>query len=141
MGKLLGRVQRLYVGTDTPTTKVGNLVEGSLQGQRGEVTTTDCDSGDWEEYAPGRKNATMELTCRYNEADEGQNILMDNFFDPTDSLIKIKYMLEEKTGAKMYTADAFVTNWQPSAPDGDVDQLSITLRVNKVVPADQTTGG
>lgn len=126
---------------------VGGLVSiGFPDAAKEEAETTDTDSGGNREYIPGlRDSGTVELTCRHNPTDPGQQALDANFLAPAD-VVECQIILppeanadQSGSGRVTYTFDAFVL----AGPQGDLAmadstaaEVSYTLRVTGPVSTD-----
>lgn len=133
MAKRLGRLRSIAISTDggTTWTPVGNLTDGTWNGTRDEVESTDADSGDSKEFLAGRQSHTLDFTCRYNEADAGQAALETAFFDGTTP--KFRWRSETLTGIKERQADGIVTALNHQTPDADTQNLTGTIRITGAV--------
>lgn len=140
-GKVLGRLRTVEVSTDGGTTwlNVGRLTDSTWNGSRAEINATDGDSGDSEEYMAGRANHSLEVTARYDEANEGQQAVEEAFF--TGTTIKARWRAKTGVGEKERTADAIVTACSSPSPDGDTTNLSATIRITGAVTRADQAGG
>lgn len=133
MALVEGQVSKLYVSEDGGTTfvPVAKRVDMTLNLNKGEIDASHMDTGGWSEYLEGRKDATIDFTCRYDEEDAGQGILIDNYFE--GGTIKVKFLLKEEIGANEYVADGFVTSLSPAPSDGSPTDMSGSIRLTGVV--------
>lgn len=130
MAKIAGRLSTLEVSADGGSTyyEVKGAVDLKLNGSQAELKSTSHDSGQFEEYEPGRKDMTMDVSCRFNQDDAGQAIVKDAYFSA--SKIDIRFRMETNTGREQYTAKAFPSSLGPSGPDDDIASIDFTLRIS-----------
>lgn len=64
-GKFNGTVQKLII-IGTPNKDIQHRMDVSLSITTADIPSTDADSGGWEEFLPGLRNATIKLTGRTN---------------------------------------------------------------------------
>lgn len=133
MAILQGQVSKLMVSDDggTTYTAVGQRVDMTLNLNKAEIDASHMDTQGWSEYLEGRKDATIDFTVRYDEADAGQIMLIDSYFD--DTVLDFKFMLKEEAGANAYTASGFVTSLSPAPSDGSPTDMSGSIRLTGAV--------
>ena len=129
-----GRIGTVEISTDGGSTfdKIGRLIDGSLNIESAEITTTSHDSDDWEEFLQGRKNATIETSHRYDEADTGQDKAIQAAFDETEVDLRWRSRGTVST-AKQYTSKAFVRSLPLESPNDEENKLAFTIRLTGVV--------
>lgn len=128
MGKIAGRISTLEVSSDGGATffELKGATDITLNSNQAELTTTAHDSGQFEEYVPGRKDFSLDVGLRYDEADPGQNILVDAFFSGTT--LDWRFRMQVGTGNRQWLVKAFPTSLSPAGPNDDVASLDVTLR-------------
>jgi len=128
-------------GTDVSfaSNDIGGLVNTSTpDASKGEVESTDHDSGRWREYFPGlREGGTVELTMRKIDGDAGQAALRTNYeADRATEECVITFPAEATTDSAVVTVtfDAFVVNIDGDEMPADQDdpaEFTATLRLVK----------
>jgi hypothetical protein len=132
MAKVLGRLRKVYIGANEGSaTTIGNLTDSTWNGSRAEVSTTDADSGDSEEYQPGRMSSTLDISARYNEASTSQGALIAAYFSGAE--VFVKWVADTGSGMRKLTGKAIVTSCNIPSPDGDTTNLTATLRITGAV--------
>lgn len=134
MSCIAGRLAKVQISVDGGVTyaNLGGLVDGSMNGTVDSLECTDHDSGGVREHLPNFFDATMDLTLRWDE-DEPVQVLLEATVFPAPTTFKIYFYLEGTAGRRRYEADAFVTDWTPSAPLDDVAGLDVALQLSSVV--------
>jgi len=110
---------------------VGGIIDASFSGSRAELDSTEHDDAA-RTYISGRMDATVDLSLHWDEADSGQGALADNWFNNTGAEALV-FRMQTAGGAHSYTANAFVTSWNPSGPNDDTGKVSCTLRISGAV--------
>jgi len=140
-GLVPGRLAQVEVSADGNTwKKVGRLVEATLNSSRAEDEATTHDSGEDDEFFPGRRNSTISGEWRYDESDEGQQFLIDAHFgamdtegDVSDILFHVRFKL--KSNGRVYkSSEAFLTQFEIRAPNQGLCPLNMTIRLNNIEP-------
>ena len=129
MPKIAGRISTIEISTDGGSTfhEVKGASDVTLSGNQAELTTTSHDSGQFEEYIPGRKDFTIDLGLRYDEADPGQDLLMDSFYSGTT--VDWRFRMQVGTGLDQYLCKGFCSSLSPAGPNDDVASMDATIRV------------
>ena len=122
----LGSVQASSSGLVAGLTTVGGLVDGTLNGDQSSIKTTSHDSGQFEEYLPGRKSFTMDLKCHYDEADAGQGALIDSFLNGTTILFAFNQIVGSTY--KQGRISGFVTKFSPGSPNDDAASVDFAVQ-------------
>ena len=130
MTKIAGRLGRVAVSSDGGTTffEVAGITDMSLSAAQAELNATAHDSGQFEEFINGRKDATLDLSLLWDEDDPGQNVITEAFTSATR--IDVRFRMQEKLTAVEFLAKAIVTGYSPSAPNDDIATADVTLRVS-----------
>jgi hypothetical protein len=131
MAVLLGRVQTAAFNDGGGYDEIGKIVDGSLELESAEVTITNHDSGLWEEFLQGRSNATMTLSCRYDETDAGQEAALAAWTAQTAGTCRFR--MGGAAGTKQYSASAFVKSAPLNAPNDDAADLQLTFRLTGAI--------
>jgi hypothetical protein len=92
-----------------------------------ELNATCKESGAYEEFLAGRKDATIDITMHWDEEDDGQNKLASAHF--SDTTVVVQYRMEEASGKDQHVVTCLVTAWNPDSPNDDIADISATLRV------------
>lgn len=138
-GLVPGRLAQVEVSLDGQAwKKVGRLVEATLNSSRAEDEATTHDSGEDDEFYPGRRNSTISGEWRYDEADEGQEILADAHFaamdaegDVDDITFHVRFKL--KSSGRVFVCDeAFLTQFEIRGPNQGLCPLNMTIRLNRI---------
>lgn len=134
MARQAGRIQKLAVSTDGGTnyTEVKGIADATLNLEQAELTTTAHDDGDFETFIVGRKNGSIDVTVRYDEADAGQQTLLDSFFDGTTLDYRWR-MRGDVSGARELTAKGIITSQPQAAPNDDVASMDTTIRLTGTI--------
>lgn len=131
MGIVPGKVSSLAVSTDGGLTwkMVGGRVDMTLNLAKAEIDASHMDGGGWANYLHGRKDASIDFTVRYNEADEGQMALIDNYFSATDEELDVRFRLQTGAGMNQFRGKGFVTALSPAPADEAPTDMSGTIRI------------
>lgn len=130
MAKFAGRKARVYVGTTTPSTLIGGLDSVDFQGSKAELDQTAYEDGDFMTYLDGYKSATVVLSGRRDEADAGQQLVIDSFEDNPATAYKVRFDEAGTTsGNRRREASFIVTSWNETPVRGGVATFSATLRI------------
>ncbi len=129
MAKIQGRLGRLAVSSDGGTTwvQVNGIQDMTFTGNADELDVSAHDSGQFREYLQGRKDATIDGTLWWDEADPGQNIVKNAYFSSTR--IDMRFRMEENTGRDEIFTKGIVTSYSPASPNDDAASVDFTLRV------------
>lgn len=139
MGLQTGQLAYLKLSTDggSTYTKLGKVDSLTININAAEIEAGHFDDDGWLEYLEGKKDATIDFSCKYDESDPGQDILLDYHFDSLT--LDIEWAHKVGTGNRKYTATAIVTSLSPDFPDNDVAMITGTLRItSKPTPGTQT---
>lgn len=128
MAVILGRVQKASFNDGGGYDAIGKIVDGSLELDSAEIVVSTHDSGAWEEYLQGRGNLTSTLSCRYDEADVGQEACLAAAFAQTMGTYRFRTRGDVST-AKEYFASAFVKSAPMNSPNDDAADLSLSFRL------------
>lgn len=128
MGKIAGRISTIEVSSDGGLTffEVKGAVDITLNSNQAELTTTSHDSGQFEEYVPGRKDFSIDLGLRYDEADPGQSLLVDGYY--TGSVLDWRLRMQSGTGFRQWLVKGFPTSLSPGGPNDDVASMDASIR-------------
>lgn len=127
-----GRIGQISIGGTT----LLKVVDQTLTIESSEITVTTHDSGQFEEFLQGRKSGTIEVTCRYDEADTAQETLIAaHFAETTVAVVWVSRGLAT-TGAQRYTATAFVTAQPLESPNDEENKIAYTLRITGAITRD-----
>lgn len=126
-----GSVSSLEVSTDgTVWTPVLGRVDMTLTLTRGTIDASHMDGDGWSNYLAGRRDWSIDGTVRYDEEDEGQKALIDNYFDETDGEIHVRFRLETGAGKREYVGRGFVTDVSPAPADEAPTDMTFTIQGN-----------
>lgn len=95
---------------------------------RGEIETTDGDSGDDTEFIPDRGSDTVSLELQYDPADATTVAAIADMRSGTVDTLTIEPRTAA-TGDRIYTAEAFATSMGMEFPDGDVVTRTVDFRI------------
>ena len=129
MARIAGRLGRIAVSSDGGSTFVilGCLIDGTLNGSNEELDVTCHEDGQFKDFISGRKDATIDASLHWDEADAGQVKVKDAFF--ADSILRVRFRMQEATGLQEYEANSIVTNFSPTSPNDDVADVDVTFRL------------
>lgn len=129
MAKIAGLNGRFYVSSDGGSnyTLFGSATDVSLSGSQDTYDTTTKDSSLYKEAIAGRKSATLDVSCFWDEADAGQDIVRTAFFAGTN--VYVKFYLRTASGAVQYISDSIITSYAPSSPNDDVSTMDISFQL------------
>lgn len=122
----LGKLQVSPTGATPGLVDVGGLIDGTLNGDQSTVKTTGHDSGQYEEYLPGRKSFTIDAKCHWDEADSGQGAMVDSFVNGTTILFAFYQVYG--TGYKVGRISGFVTKFSPGSPLDDAAACDFAIQ-------------
>jgi predicted secreted protein len=130
---IAGRVSRLKASYDGGATynTIASLVDATLNGSVSELECTNHDSDGIAEFIPGNLDFTLDASYRWDEEDPTQAALL-NTLVPSPTSFKVRFMLQDTTGKRMFQADAFLTSYSPSGPNDDVAGLDTSMRLSNV---------
>lgn len=115
------------------TVVLGKVIDATLTIESSEITVTTHDSDDFEEFLQGRKSGSIEITCRYDEADVKQEALIAASFAETTVSARWTSRGTTITGAQQYTATAFVTSQPLESPNDEDNKIAFTLRLTGAI--------
>lgn len=134
-----GKLSSLEVSKDgNAFVPVFGRTDMSLSLSRGDIDASHMDDDGWAEYLPGRRDWTISGTLRYVEEDEGQKILVDNYFSTfaEGEFITVRFTL--KPNGRKFEGRAYVNQLEPAPADESPTDMTITLRgtgpLSKVEP-------
>lgn len=129
MAKIAGLNGRFYVSSDGGSnyTLFGGATDVSLSGSQDAYDVTSKDSSLYKEYLAGRKTATLDVSCFWDEADAGQDIVRTAFFAGTN--VYVRFYLTTASGAVKYESNAIITSYAPSSPNDDVSTMDISFQL------------
>jgi predicted secreted protein len=139
MASKQGRLQSLGVSTTggAPYTSLGSLVDATFNRTKSEIDVSDRDSLDWAEFLAGRKSATIDGVCNWDEADTALMALLNAWDD--DSGIDILWRFDTQSGEKEWTASVIVIDFTTPSPGEDKSSVNFSLRITgEVTEATQT---
>lgn len=130
MARIPGRLGRAYISTDGECTwvAIGCLTDIDFNGSQEQLEATCKDDGQFKSFIPGRKEATLDFTARWDEEDAGQELMDAAFFSATR--VAIRFRMQERTGAKEYIAKGLITDYSMSSPNDDIAELSGTIQLS-----------
>ena len=133
MSCIPGRLSRVKGSFDNGASypNLGSIVDATLNGNVDELECTTHDSNGIREFIPNHLDFTLDLEMRWDEDDPSQAQLL-NTLVPSPESFKVRFMLEDITGRRMFQADAFITSYSPSSPLDDAAGLSVSLRLSAV---------
>ena len=128
---IAGRVSRLKASFDGGATYASlvGLVDATLNGSVSELDCTSHDDNGNTHFIPGNVEWTLDASFRWEEEDPTQTALTSTIGPPTTSF-KVRFMLQDISGKRMFQADAFLTSYSPSGPNDDVAGLDTTMRLS-----------
>lgn len=106
--------------------KVDDVVVGCLQSmditvERDMDSATCADSGEWDEFSPGRKRSSGTINGAYREftaAEQAANFGYDDVYDLLDEGTKVNISYGTlNSGARRYTVGGYVNNVKFSRPE------------------------
>lgn len=128
MSRIAGRHGRLYVSADGVTyTLWGAITDLSMSGSQESFDQTSHDSTSYREYLAGRKSATMDVSCNWDSADAGQDIVRTLYFSGAN--VYIRFYMYTATGDVKYEAQAIITSYAPKSPNDDLATLDVSLQL------------
>lgn len=138
MSRLVGRLSSLELSTNIPVPSwklLGGAVDLSMSIAQAEITMTSHDDASWEDYLAGRKDVTIDCSLRYNEADDGQKLILGSIFATTeaDRLLKLRFRMQTATGAHNFEAVGFVSSVSPSGPNDDAAGFDASFRMSSSI--------
>lgn len=95
---------------------------------RGEIETTDGDSGDDAEFIPDRGSDTVSVELQYDPSDTGTVSSIADMRSGTVDTLTIEARTAT-TGDRIYTAQAFATSMGMEFPDGDLVTRTVDFRI------------
>lgn len=112
MARIQGRFGTLEISTDNEETyfNIGCLGDISLTAANAEVEVTCRDDGPFQAFLPGRISGGFSIDGFYDEADPGQQLLIDAVFTPEQVTLRYR-PAGAGTGAREYIARATVTDF------------------------------
>ena len=125
-----GRLGTVELSTDGGSTfnAIGKIIDAEIAVESSEITVTSHDSDDWEEFLQGRKSANIEVSCRYDEADAGQDAAVQLMYDEAVGDIRFRARGATLT-AREYTASCFVKAAPINSPNDEENKQAFTIRL------------
>jgi predicted secreted protein len=130
-----GRLAKLEVSDDGGSTfeNVGGGVDIGININVDELECTTHDSNGTREYIPNHDDATIDISGRWLDGDNGQEIILVALTAKT-RFDFIYYMEKDPgSGKRKFEGQAFATSYNPNGPLDDTGNLDITLRVSGLV--------
>lgn len=125
MGAIQGRLASLEVSEDGDTFYVvGGIIDLSLSRSYEEHERTTYDSAGQKNFDLGHEDRTMTFSAHLDEDDSGQ-VLLVNYAEDKQAL---HYRYKQKTGGRVYTGRAIVTQLDMSGELDSTAGLDVTLR-------------
>lgn len=130
MGRHAGRLGRLQISDNggSSYSLIGCIIDASMSLSMDELEATCHEDGQDRVYLAGKRDVTVDASYHWDEADAGQGIVEDTAFGTGDG-IKVRFMMQEGTGFKQYTADAIITAFNPTSPNDDVADADVAFRL------------
>jgi predicted secreted protein len=130
---IAGRLSRLKASYDGGSTynTINGLVDATLNGSVDELECTSHDSNGIREFIPNHLDFTLDANFRWDEEDATQAALIDTLV-PFPTTFKVRFMLQDVAGKRMFQADAFLTSYSPSGPLDDTAGLDASMRLSAV---------
>jgi hypothetical protein len=141
MPKDQGQDYALYATTSEPSSGgkgdptnydlVGFATENSISIDRELIEAANKESGGDMEYVTGRRTPTIEGTFMLDVQDgndTGQETLLDNIQDDTDSTVYF-LLTDNVTGHTQFYGECLTESAEVTMPDQDMIELSATLQV------------
>lgn len=127
-----GRIGEISIDGDV----LGKEVDATLTIESAEITVTAHDSGQFEEFLQGRKNGSIEVSCRHDESDTAQQALKAaHFAETTVAVIWVSRGIAT-SGAERFSATAFVTAQPLETPNDEENKVAFTLRLTGTITRD-----
>ena len=127
-----GRIGQISIDATT----LLKVVDATLTLESAEITVTAHDSGQFEDFLQGRKNGSIEVSCRHDETDAAQQALnAAHFAESTVAVIWVSRGLAT-TGAERFSATAFVTAQPLETPNDEENKIAYTLRLTGAITRD-----
>ncbi len=130
MAKIAGRFQSITIDGIT----VNGIVDATMNLENAILDTTAHDDLDSRTFIYGRQTGTVDLTLRWDDADPGQEDLLDAAFGKTVNTYV--FTMETLSGADRYTFSGLVSTSSPSAPNDDVAELSAAIQITGDITRD-----
>lgn len=125
-----GKISSLEVSKDgTQWSKVGGRTDLTLNLTKGAIDASHMDEDGWSNYLPGRRDWSIDGTVRYMEDDEGQKIIIDNYFADEEE-IHVRFRLEQGDGKFEFIGKAFATDVSAAPADESPTDMTISLQGN-----------
>jgi TP901-1 family phage major tail protein len=129
MAKIQGRLGALAVSSDGGVNwdTVAGAQDLTFNGNADTIDVSSHDSGQFREFLQGRKDATLDGSLFWDEADPGQGIIKNAYFSSTR--IDVRFRMQEATGKDEIFAKAVVTTFGESSPNDDGAAVDVTLQI------------
>ncbi len=133
MGKIAGRLSTLSISADSGATynALGSLRDGTFNVEKAEIGSTTRDDGAWEDFIEGRKSATIDASCAWDESDAQLMAIIDAFY--ADTTLMYKWTMSTLAGLKEHEANGIVLSVPESGPNDDLGTVDISIRVKGTV--------
>jgi hypothetical protein len=119
MAKIHGRLQSFSWNSNV----VAGIVDGSLNLERPEIDVTTHDTGDARAFISGRLAGTVDLTMKWDEADD----LV------TGTQRTIYFRMSTGGGLHSFTGTGQVNSWSAKGPNDDAAEVTATVRFSGAV--------
>jgi hypothetical protein len=130
MPNIAGRLQSATIDG----VPIGSITDGNLNPENAELDTTSHDDQTSRTFIYGRQSATAEFTMRWDDANAGQEDILDAAFGKT--INTYVFLMETLSGSERFTFQGLATATPLSAPNDDVAEFSATIRVTGDITRD-----
>lgn len=111
-------------------TAIPGLLNFSRTRNRGEVETTDFDSGDDKEFIPGESDQTFSLEFQHEPGDTDQEAAMADWEDGTQATLLLGPTATAVTGDRTWSAAAFATSISDTYAKEDIVAFTVDFRID-----------
>lgn len=129
MSKIAGRLGRVYVSSNGGSTyySVNGVGDFTLSTEITPIDVTSHDSGQFREYIPGHKTGTFDFSCKLDEDDAGQAIVVDGVSSGSTLVFKVRN--QEGTGEYEWIFAGMVKSVTNSSPNDDAATFDVSVQI------------
>lgn len=137
MACIAGRLMKIEVSEDGGSSweNLGGLVDATLNLNIDELECTSHDDNGARSYIPNHHDATVDFSSRYDEADDGQDIIIDAAFAKT--VLDFRVYMQVSSGLRRFDAEGFATSLAMAGPLDDTANLDGTIRLSGLTATTQ----
>lgn len=113
-------------------TEVKGVGDMSFSAPQGEYDTTSHDTGQWKTSMPGRKDASVTCKMMYDDADPGQQMLLNAW--EKARVLKVHFVMNTGLStAKAYEGFAYINKFDLASPTDGICTMDLGFKFTDIV--------